>query len=338
LLAAVLAQRRQLVSGVAQLLRRAPVATAGARAFALGGAVLVLAAVTTAQLVISDGELDGVGVFAAALLTVALALVTARGGIALITRFAARALRRGRLGTALAGFQLSRRAGAARLVTLLVAAVAVIGYAATAADVAAQDRTVAAELGNGADRVIGVEQVSRAKLLSAVRAVDPDGDFAMAAAQLLGGGQGEPLGLALDTTRLETVATWPAGAPPVREVAAALRPPAGAPIVVDGQDITVDAVTRGNLDGAVRLTVSLSSRTGAQTNVQLDRLHAGLYTYQQRVAMCRDGCRLRGIQLATLPGITAASGSLTIRSVRLVNPRKSVLTAAQLADVRRWRA
>ena len=338
LLAAVLAQRRQLVSAVAQLLRRAPVGTAGMRGLAFEGAVVVVAAVTAVQLAISGGELTGVGLLAAALATLALALIAARIAVVLITRFAGRALRRGRLGTALAGFQLSRRPAAGRLVTLLVAAVAVIGYAAITADVAGRDRRVVAGLGNGADRVISVQQVSRAQLLAAVRAVDPHGDFAMAAAQLPGGNRGEPAGLAVDTTRLSKVVTWPDDAPPPGEVAGALRPKAGAPIVFDGQDVTVDAFTSGDLYNALRLTVALSSVTGlGEATVQLGGLRAGEFTYQQRVSVCREGCRLKGIQLATLPGVSSVRGSVTIRALRLVNPRKTVLTATQLADLRRWR-
>lgn len=338
-LAAVLAQRRQLLSPVAELLRRAPAVSAGVRALAFEGVVLVLAVVAVVQLFITDGELTGIGTFAPAFLALALALLAARAALPIITRFAVRALRRGRLGVALAGFQLSRRPGAARLFTLLVAAVATAGYAASAVDVAAQGRAVASGLGNGADRVVAVESVSRAQLLTAVRTVDPDGDFAMAAVQMTGGGPQEPPGLALDTSRLAKVATWPAGAPDPIRLAAQLHPAAAEPVVFGGQDITLDVTAIGMTEAKpVRLAVSLSSLTGlGETTVRLGIVLDRAYTFQQRVPACRDGCRLKGIQLFTDTGVSGITGQITIRGLRIVNPRRDAVPPAQLRDVARWR-
>jgi hypothetical protein len=338
-LAAVLAQRRQLLSPVAELLRRAPTVTAGVRALAFEGAVLVLAVVAVVQLLVTDGQLTGIGIFAPAFLALALALLAARAALPIITRFAVRALRRGRLGVALAGFQLSRRPGAARLFTLLVAAVAVAGYAACAVDVAAQGRVVASGLGNGADRVVAVETVSRAQLLTAVREIDPAGDFAMAAVQMSGGGPQEPPGLALDTSRLGQVAIWPADAPDPARLARELHPPAGAPVIFPGQDITLDVTAAGMTPNKpLRLSISLSSVTGlGEVAVQLGILADRAFTYQQRVPVCRDGCRLKGIQLSSAPGVSGITGQVIVRGLRIVNPRADAVPLAELRDVARWR-
>ena len=338
-LAAILAQRRQLLSPVAELLRRAPAVTTGVRALAFEGAVLILAVVTGVQLIITDGQLTGIGTFAPACIALALSLLAARVALPVITRYAVRALRRGRLGVALAAFQLSRRPGAARLFTLLVAAVAVAGYATCAVDVAAQGRVVEAGVGNGADRVVSVESVSRAQLLTAVRKVDPDGEFAMAAAQMSGGGPQEPPGLALDTSRLARVATWPDGGPAPARIARQLHPAAGPPVVFTGQDITVDVTATGlAANKPLRLAVALSSVTGrGEVLVQLGLLENRSFTYQQRVPACAGGCRLKGILVSGSTGVSGLTGQVTVRGLRVVNPRADAVPLAELRDLARWR-
>jgi hypothetical protein len=336
--AAVLAQRRQLLSPVAELLR-APAVRRSVRAPAVEAAVGLLAVVTGVQLLLSDGALTGVGMFAPAFITLALALLAARIALPAITRYAVWALGRGRLGLALAAFQLSRRPGAARLFTLVIASVAVAGYAACAVDVARQGRTVEAELGTGAPRVVSVEQVSRAQLLAAVRAADPEGDYAMAVATMRGGGPQEPPVLAVDTPRLSTVAIWPDDAPDAAATAHLLYPAAAAPVVVPGQDITIDATARGiPSNKPLKLNVALSSLTGlGETTLEFGTMRDGPYTYQLRADVCRQGCRLKGIHLATSDGLTGITGQITIRGLRIVNPARNAVTAAQLGDVSRWR-
>ena len=341
LVAAVLAQRRQLLSPVAELLRRAPAPAAGVRGLAVEAAVLVLAVVCVVQLQLSGGELTGLGLLAPAFVALALAVLAARAALPVITRAAARALRRGRLGPALAGFQLTRRPGAARLLTLLVAAVAVAGYAACAVDVAARGRAVAATVGNGAPRVVTVTGVTRSALLQATRAVDPDGAYAMAVVRLPSGTIGAPSGLAVDSTRLAAVAAWPAGGPSAETVARRLHPAAPAPVVFGGQDLTVDVTAGGTVDRQpVRLGVAVSSVAGlGDTVVQLGTLRPGDGTYQLRTPVCREGCRLKGIQLAG-PGQGSALDpgvEVTVRGLRTVNPRRVALEPAGIGEPGRWR-
>jgi hypothetical protein len=337
--AALLAERRQLLSPVTELLRRAPAVPGGARALAVEAAVALLAVVAGVQLSVSHGTLTGVGRLAPALIVLALALFAARGLLPVVTRYAARALRGGRLGVALAGFQLSRRPGAARLFALLVAAVAVTGYAACAIDVAHRGRGIEAGLGTGAERVLSVEPVAASQLIAATRAVDPQGRFAMAVTRVPGRSE-DPVVLAVDTTRLATTAIWPAGAASPADVAKALRPPAPAPVVVPGQDLTIDATATGiKTDSALRLNVVVSSVAGlGDTVVQLGTLINGPYTYQQRVPICFEGCTLKAFALSTVSQtVTGVTGQLTIRALRIVNPARTALPAAQLADPKRWR-
>ena len=87
---------------------------------------------------------------------------------------------------------MSRRAGAARLFGLLTAAVAITGYAVAAVDVATQQRDLRSTVGVGAARVLAVGPVGPQQLMSAVRAVDPRGSYAMAAVRLRAGPDGPP--------------------------------------------------------------------------------------------------------------------------------------------------
>jgi FtsX-like permease family protein len=339
LLAAVLAQRRQLLSPVATLLRRTASVAGGPRALAAEAMIVVLALVSAVQLTISGGKLTGVGTLAPAFGILALALLAARALLPVVTRYAGRALRRGRLGVALAGFQLSRRPGAQRLFALLVATVAVAGYAACAVDVAARGRAVQSGLGVGADRVLSIEHAGRSQLLHAVRQVDPHGQFAMAVSRLPSTLANEQLGLAVDSLALPAVATWPHGATPAAQVATRLRPAAAAPVLLAGQDLSIEATSTGIVTGReLKLNVAVSSLTGlGNTTVQFGDLHEGRYVYQQRVGLCRQGCRLAGIQLAVGSTVVGVTGRIVVNDVRTINPVRDTVPAARLADPSRWR-
>ena len=330
LAAAVVAQRRQLTSPVAGLLRRTP--PAGRRRISAAEAVIVvLAAATCAQYILADEPLAGVGLFAPALLVLALALVTARALLPLVNRGAVAALRRGRLGPALAGIQLSRRPGAGRLFALLVAAAAVAGYAAGAVDTAGRGREVEALLGTGAERVITVQPVTRGELLDAVRAADPDGRFAMAAVKLPSGMNAMP-GYAVDTPRLATVAAWPDGGPSAADVHRLLHPRAASPLVFPSADIAADiAYTSGG--APLRLAISLTSTAGLGDGLlQLGELRPGTHTYRDRVEICRRGCRLNGISIAGGgAGTPTIKGQVVIRGLGTGQP-------APLTDPARWLA
>ncbi|WP_250033333.1 ABC transporter permease [Paractinoplanes maris] len=336
--AAMLAQRRHLLSPVAGLLRRNPAVAGGPRALAVEAVVVLLAAVFAVQLVISDGSLTGVGLLAPAFVMLALALLAARAVLPQVTRYASRALAAGDLGPALAGFQLSRRPGAQRLFALMVATVAVAGYAACAIDVAARGRVVQAELGVGASRVLEVEPVFRSQLLHAVRQVDPEGAYAMATVRLRNSDGREPLGLAADTSRLAAVASWPDGADDARDVIAELHPEAAAPPIIGGENLTVRASASGVVKNKeVRLNVALSSLTDlGETVVRLGDLRPGPGVYSQEVPVCDEGCRINGFQFAVNDNVVGVTEAVTISGVTSGSEDDTV-TAAMLADPNRWR-
>jgi putative ABC transport system permease protein len=333
LAAAVLAQRRQLLRPVATLLRRNAVA-GDRRVPAIEAVIVLLAIVATVQLVISEGALTGVGLPAPAFLMLAVAVLAARLLLPVVTRYAVRALDRGHLAAALAAFQLSRRPGAQRLFALLVATVAVAGYAACAIDVANGGRAVQSGLGVGADRVLDVgNSVFRSQLLTAVRNVDPDGRYAMAVVRLPTLGPTEPPGLAVDATRLAAVANWPSGGPSPAQLASRLHPQAPEPPVFTGTRITVEATGSGlDEEQNLQLEAAVSSTAGAgDALVQLGRIRNGRFRYQQRVGVCEKGCRLNGFQILETGALNKVTGRLVVHSL---GPADST---GALADPAHWR-
>ncbi|BCY13949.1 FtsX-like permease family protein [Actinoplanes sp. L3-i22] len=309
LLAAVAAQRRQLTRPVAGLLRRIPAPGTGRVPF--GEAVLlVLALLAGGQLILSHGSLTGLGLFAPAFTLLLLALLLSRALLPLIGRVAARALRRGRLGLALAGLQLTRRPGASRLFALLVAAAAVAGFAGCAVDTAVRGRDAQARLQAGAERVLTVEQVSGRQLLTAVRAADPDGTWAMAVAQLSSGGAHATPGLAVDSRALAAVAIWPGDATGAGQVAGRLRPVPAEPTTIDGPELAVDVTSSV---AGLRLSAKVSSASG-ETVADLGALRAGRATYRVRLEVCQGGCRINGLEIGGA-GRDRITGRLVIRGL-----------------------
>ncbi|GIE35215.1 hypothetical protein Ait01nite_082600 [Actinoplanes italicus] len=341
LLSVMVAQRRQFVGSVAGLLRRNPSTANGRWTIAAEALAVLLAIVASVQLVLSKGSLTGVGLFAPAILMLALGLLAARALLPLISRYAVRALHRGRVGVALAGLQLARRPGAARLFALLVATVAVAGYATCAVDTAAAGRAVEATLGTGADRVLTVQTAQPQQLLAAVRRIDPDGDFAMAVTRLPPGGSAdEAPGLAVDSTRLAAVAAWPSDGPGPAEVAGRLRPELPAPPEFPGPDIAVDVSASGLVPGTkgLRLQVSVSSLNGiGDAVIELGELQNRSATYKQRIAVCQEGCRIDGIGFART-GSFPITAEVVLQGLRATVPDREALPVAQLADPNGWRA
>jgi FtsX-like permease family protein len=314
---AVLAERRQLAAPVTELLRRVPPGARTATAtIAAEVVVVLLAAVAVVQLSITDGLLAGVGTFAPALVMIGAALVAARLLLPGASVFARRALRRGRLGTALAAFQLSRRPGAVRLFAVLTAAVAVAGYAGCAVDAAARQRTDQTRLGVGATRVLSVAPVGRSALLTAVRRADPGGHEAMAVVRLPQEKSGPPV-LAVDTPRLAAVAAWPAGAPGADEVRGRLRPIVAGPPVIAEKDLSFD-ITATGFPAAYPVTLSAlvaPAGGGEDQLVEYGVLRIGRHTYARSAPGCAAGCVLKSLLVAGDQGASPGSGVLTVHTL-----------------------
>lgn len=319
-LTVLIAQLGPLRRPVGELLRRTPVP--GRRAgLAVDVLVLGLAVAAVVQLALGRGDLVGVGATAPALSMLAGALLVARLLRPVAARLGRRALRRGRLGPGLTGLLLARRAATGRVFALLVAAVAVSCYVVAAADVAARGRRVEADLSVGADRVLAAGPIGRARLLAAVRAVDPDRSFAMAAVKVTQH-PGEPPLLAVDSDRLGAVAHWPGGSVPAG-VAAVLHPPAPAPVEVPGgPDLTLDITAAEFAEGravSVDAVVSPVRGPGSDVLAPMGVLRPGRHVYHYATDQCAGGCRLNALRIAA--GTTlGVHGVLTLHGLGSGDP------------------
>jgi hypothetical protein len=303
--AGLLAQRQQLAQPAIDLLREVPARVKRWRSAALESVVVVLAVLAAVQMQTGDenaeGERGGIGMFAPALMVLAFGLIAARAVVPLADRFGSRALRRGRIGPALAAYGLARRPGGQRLLVLFVVAVALVCFAATAADTArvAREQRLTVEL--GAPRVVDVGKIRRADLLARVRAADPEGRFAMAVAPVPRSQRNEPMKLAVDATRLAAVAAWRPDLP-ASDAAARLRPKVAEPIVLRGREVGLD-VTATKLDELpIQLTLYVAPVDGqaAGQEIELGILRAGRRTYSAPVVGCEEGCRLVALQAEQL--------------------------------------
>src|SRR5690606_11576441 len=133
------------------------------------------------------------------------------------------------------------RPGSQRLFVLLSVASALLVFVVAGMDVAARARDDRARITTGAPRVLTVEQTDATKLLHVTRAVDPAGEWALAAMEVEQADNLAPPMLAVDSERLAAVAEWRSEFGPDRQVVAeALAPsPAGA-FVFQGTRLAVD--------------------------------------------------------------------------------------------------
>jgi hypothetical protein len=239
--AALLAGRGTVRRPVLALLRRVPARTRWQAGLAEG----IVVALAAASLVAAVGDRSApLALLAPPLLALVAGIATARLlGIWARVRLSG-ARRRGRLVTLLSSAQLSRRPAGQRLVVVVTVAVALLSFAATAWDVAAQARRDHAADALGADRVYTVAADHPATLLGAVTKADPGG-HAMAVVrttQRYGDSSVELLGV--QSPRLAAVARWrdhDRGA--LTRLAGRLHPNVAAPLPLAG-DVTVQGRRR----------------------------------------------------------------------------------------------
>ena len=176
---------------------------------------------------------------AVGLLSVRVLPLLARSGVA-------RTRRSSGVASFLAVRSLARRPAGLRLVSLLIVAVGLATFAVDAWAVAGQTREEQANLEVGATTVDSVTVASPAALLAAVRKVDPQGNWAMAAIQSDAGV------IALDSSRLPAVTTWNGDGLGMSVASAAkqLHPAAGPSLLVHGHlTLAAKAVSKHNRSG-----------------------------------------------------------------------------------------
>jgi hypothetical protein len=320
LIAVVATQLGTLRTPVRDLIRRIPPRRGRWRRSVVDIVLVVLAAAAIGQALSVGRDADGLALLAPGLAALALALVAAWAVPPLVARLALRALRAGRLATALVAASMARRPDTHRPFALVAVAVALVTTSLAGWDAAARTQQQRAALEIGADRVITVAAVDTARLLAAVRAADPEG-HAMAVVRRSPTGT-QPGLLAVDTTRLAVVAGWREEyGGDLAQVVDALRPVAPDPVLVTGGRLTLAAAGDGTLTALLR-TVD----TGEPVEVAFGQLAEQSEQYTVDVP-CAAGCRLVGVALAgewaDLRGLAAQDGT--------------PIAPAVLADPARWR-
>jgi hypothetical protein len=312
LVAAQLGQQAELRTPVGDLLRRVSRRGRAWQSLAVEILAVVLAGVAIFEL--RSGGLSGIALLVPGLVVAAVALIGARLVVPIVGGFARYALRRGRLGSALAAVQLARRPGSQRLFVLLTVALAMLGFVATALNVATLVRHQRALVENGAPTVAVLDRVDARTLIEATHQADPQGAWALAVVTLDPMQEGDLPILAVDSPRLAGTGIWrPEYGADVAAVATALRPkPPKPPVVVTGGSLKLDldyippAADSGFGNGDVAVpdisVVLLPVHGGPSTAVDFGLIKSGRHTYTTSVYGCADGCRMAAIRLGIASG------------------------------------
>jgi hypothetical protein len=341
LLAGLLALRRDLAAPVAQLMRRVVRHTPAWQNAVVVAVVATLAAVAVVEAhENASADPTGLVLLGPALVVLAIGLLLAGLLDPLAERIGVVALRRGRLGLGLAALQIGRPRASRRVVALLTIAVGLFVFAVTANEVSGQVRTQQARFTLGAPRVLTVEAPDAVHLLNAVRSIDPHGAFAMAVEELPSDGTtGTPV-LAVDASRLSTVAFWP-GSGSAAAVATMITPSVAPSIVVTGRDMLVDATFvpapqadaqsgAGPIDLPDTLGGFFAPVQGGKSIISTEvTLQPGVHTYRLEMP-CLDGCRLTGLA-ARLSINDRGASTLTLTRLRSGDGKTTLATAAQLS-------
>lgn len=363
LVATVATQLDALRAPVRELLRRVPARGRRWRRSVVDLVVLTLAATAAGQTLAVGPEVEGLAWLAPGLSVAALALVAAWAVPPLVTALAGRALRAGRLVTALIAASMARGTGTHRLFAVVAVAVGLVTTGLVGWHTAAGTQTQRATFELGADRVVTVAAVDPARLLAAVRAADPTGTRAMAVVRRPGGDNRLPV-LAVDSTRLSVVTGWRETVGDPDAIAAALRPAAPPPVVVAADQLVLEAAAGGPVDPGAPLHLGALLRTpegGEPVTAVFGPLGERRDRYRAPVPECAGGCRLVGLRLLGPPrpdaaGPTAGGGpgpddtrggtfdayapppsGARVDLFRLATPDRTAVPGGARADLARWR-
>ncbi len=313
--AALLAGRHTLAQPVLDLLRRVP-ERAGRRAGLVEGAVVALAGASIAA-ALSD-RASPLALLAAPMLAVVVGIGAARL-LGLWSRARLRmARRRGRIVALLSAAQLSRRPGGQRVVVVVTIAVALLSFAATAWDVAAQARHDAAEDQLGAQRVLSVTADHPGALSSAVTNADPSGHSmaVVRTSQRYGDAPVELLGV--QAARLPEVAVWRGHSrEDVGRLAGLLHPTTAAPLAL-GRELSVTAT--GDVlpeHPQLRLAAVISTPGQPPRSVGLGVLARGAHQFTAALPGCSADCHLVGLSVGRAAGGTEPfSARVSVQDLR----------------------
>lgn len=335
LVTAALSSRQVLRRPVTELLRRVP----PRRRRRAGLAEVVVGVLAVAGVVQLTGDRGGqpspLALLAPGLVAIAGGLLAGRLLVAVARRRSAVALRRGRAGAAAGWAGIARRPGSARIASVLAVATCLLLVGVQAWAVAQRNRFERSAAETGANVVLHTRAASGRALLTAVRAADPGGRYAMAVIEAPTNNTSTRL-LAVDATRADRILLWGAPADRPGPLGSVLHPalPDPLPLGPGRLAVTVD-LQQVDSPSPLRLSARLDLGT-TSVRLALGTLRPGIATYgAQLPAGCRPGSCQLGALAVSHPGtdIQAASARLELRAVTL----GSVALPPSFEDPRAWR-
>ena len=291
---------RLLTRGLAQQLRSTPSPSAATRVGQLTDvAAITLAAAGLLELAangtFSGTEPNPLAIVAPGLLCLSFALIGARVLVLILVPLARRRSMSSGAGRYIATRRLVRVPAAARQIVVPSLALGLVLFATATWSVADTNRGEVALFQVGANRVLVVDAAKGVDLISAVRKADPGGHDAMAVFDYAWSGGAV---LAIDSTRLASVADWPAGVGDRDAVALAkwLQPLTAAPILVRGgaARLSISTTTAASVSPSLELTLQDNNRLAQDLSV--GPLLSGSHQYTVALpASCVSDCRIIGL-------------------------------------------
>jgi putative ABC transport system permease protein len=345
LLLAVGLARRAASRPIGQLLRSVSMPGPAGRISA-AEAGLAVAAVAGVVVALTGNRSNAVSLFTPSMLAILAGLLLSRLLLLVSRRLGSRALWRGRITLALAAFEIARRPGTRRVVTLVCVAVALLVSAVDEQSVAAANRDARAAASVGAPVVLDVQPASAAQLRSAVAGFDPAGNYAMAVITQRPDGGDTPVA-AVDSHRLGRIARWGSDRDtPSQQLIDRLRPvDAPAPIRLTGSRLqlrTAESSVRTADPGSsdrpqpVTLVLRLQLPDGAFTTADLPiRNRPAESTSTALLGGCARGCTLSRIEVARAIG-DFTSADVSIRLLGLSAGQPGALRPVSLGNARDW--
>lgn len=306
-------------------------------------AVVLLAAATLYQLV-AGGVLTGrgsqLGLLAPALFALALAVLAVRVAVLVVRGVTARPPRS--LTALVVGRQAARTPSSLNPAIVVAVGVALSVFATQVLLLSARNQDLRATAVTGADTVLQVAVPPGVDLVSAVNTADPTGKLAMAVQQRAGSSDaGVARIVAVDSSRLAAVTAWSPAWSGVTDLSEALRPGTDPPISLHGTRVEVHldatAITPGETSIAGTApadpNLTLTVDTGPKwKTVPLGPIGSG--DRLRGTIPCRDGCRIVGFGLVSLPG-APYKASVTITSVA-TNDQSRTQSRSWLTGKGRW--
>lgn len=345
LLLAVGLARRAAGQPISQLLRSVSMPRPATRLSAaeVGLAVAAAAGVVVA---LTGDRPSAVSLVTPSLLAVLAGLVLSRLLLLLTRRVGRRALWRGRLSTALAAFEVARRPGVRRVVTLVCVAVALLVSAVDLQSVSATNRAARAAASVGAPVVLDVNPASAAQLRAAVNRFDPSGGYAMAVITQRPDGGDTPM-VAVEHARLRRIASWgSARDTPSQQLIDRLLPAvAPPPIRLTGSQLqlrtaasTVRTADPGSHDHPqpISLSLRLQLPSGSFTTATLPVRNSSAESVSTALlGGCAAGCTLSRIELVRAVG-DFSSADVSVQILGLSAGRPGAMTPVALGGARDW--